>query len=180
MQSNGLLRKGENMNKIPFKTAYSEKNRIIAPAGNEIEPIYEYQIDNKGRKYLTQTGETNIYLEIQSHLESTKIENVLARVAVGDYSDFRPDGIYADVSEIPNNLVQAKQEMQKIENLWNTLSNEVKANYNFDVNQFMAEAGTEAWLIDAGLLNLKATEETTTSKDIKVETKVETPEIKEE
>lgn len=168
------------MGKIAFKTAYSEKERVIAPAGSEIEDIYEYQIDNKGRKKLVKTGEKNIYEEIQSHLESTKIENVLARVAVGDYSDFRPDGIYADVSEIPNNLVQAKQEMQKIENLWNTLPNDVKSKYNFDVNQFMAEAGTEAWMIDAGLLNLTTTESTTTSEDIKVDTTVETPEPEKE
>lgn len=162
-------------NKIPFKTAYSLKNRVTAPAGSMYEDIFEYEIDNKGRKKLVKTGEKNLYEEIQASLESTKIENVLARVAVGDYTDFRPDGIYADVSEIPNNLIQARQEMQKVENLWNHLEPEVRAKYNFDVNQFMAEAGTEAWLIDAGLLNINATEDTVTSEKIKDETKVETP-----
>ena len=168
------------MGKIAFRTAYSGQVKYATPAGSEIEDIYEYEIDNKGRKKLVKTGEKNIYEEIQASLESTKIENVLARVAVGDYTDFRPDGIYADISEIPNNLIQARQEMQKVENLWNHLEPEVRAKYNFDVNQFMAEAGTEAWLIDAGLLNINVSEATVTSEDMKVETTVETPEPKTE
>ena len=160
--------------KIPFKTAYSEKERVYAPVGSRTRPIYEYVIDNRGRKKLEITGEENIYEQIQEQLEDCKIENILARVALGDMSNFRPDGIYQDISELPNNLIEARQEMQKVENLWKGLSSEIKAKYNWDVNQYMADIGKEAWLIDSGFIQPKV-DETITSGALKEETKVETP-----
>lgn len=141
---------------IPFRCPYTPQIRYICESGSEIENEYGYEIDHMGRKNLVKTGERNQYLEIQAELEATKIENILKRVAVGDMSDFRADGIYADITQIPNNLIQAKQEMQKIENLFNSLPNDIKAKYNFDTNQYMAAMGSDEWLIDSGLITLKA------------------------
>lgn len=139
-------------NKIPFRTAYSGQIRIEAPTGSGMQNEYNYQIDKFGRKILVKTGETNLYAKIQESLEETKIENILKRVAIGDNSVLRPDGIYADLTEMPSNLIEARQQMQELENLWNSLDNDIKRKYNFDLDQFIGQAGKEEWLRDMGLL----------------------------
>lgn len=159
--------------KIPFRTPYGEAQRFKCPTGTGVRPIWEYEIDARGRKKLAITGEQNIYEEIQAEAESVKIENILAKVAIGDMSDFRPNGIYQDITQIPNNLIQAKQEMQKIENLWRNLPTDIKAKYNWNVNEYMAKAGEKAWLIDSGFIQPTEPEETITSENLKVETKTE-------
>lgn len=141
--------------KIPFRTAYSGQIRTTAPNGCRYQNEYAYEIDNYGRKVLTKTGETDLYAKIQESLEETKIENILQRVAIGDTSVLRPDGIYADVSEVPTNLVESMQQIQMLENEWNKLDNETKRKYNFSVEEFVAAAGKEDWLRDMGLLNEK-------------------------
>lgn len=149
------------MNKeIPFRTAYSGQKRTTCPAGKETRETYAYEINEKGQKELKSNGTINVYEEIQAELEETKIENVLKRVAAGDMSDFRPTGIYQDITKIPNNLIEAKKEMQKLENVWNELPKETKAKYNWSVDEFISKAGEETWLVDMGLINKDADEPT--------------------
>lgn len=149
------------MNKeIPFRTAYSGQKRTTCPAGKETKETYNYEINDKGQKELKSSGTINVYEEIQEQHEETKIENVLKRVAAGNMSDFRPDGIYQDITDVPNNLIEAKKEMQKLENVWNDLSNETKSKYDWSVDQFIAKAGEKTWLEDLGLINQNADEPT--------------------
>lgn len=150
--------------KIIFKTPYGERERVYVSSGtNGIEPVYGYEINKVGQKELVQTGETNLYKKIQSSLEETKIENILKRVAMGDDTVMRPDGIYADMTEAPKNLIEARQQMQQLENVWNGLSNEMKKKYDFSVEKFIGQSGTDEWLIDMGLLT-KPAEETTSAE----------------
>lgn len=159
--------------KIAIRKPYEEHERTFAPAGDEIEPTYEYVINNKGQKVLEQTGTKNTRLEIQADLEETKIENILARVAVGDYTDFRPDGIYEDVSGMPNNMIEAMQTIQNMKNYWSKVPNEIKNKYHNNVDEFIAQAGSEAWCIDMGMINPTADEITPTATALQPETKPE-------
>ena len=159
--------------KIPFRTAYSGQKEHYCPTGDGKAEEYGYEYNNKNQKVLVKTGEKDLYKEIQSYHDSTRIENILARVAIGDMSDFRPDGIYTDATKIPNNLIEAKKEMLKVENLWNHMPNDVKREYNFNIDEFMAAAGTEAWLIQTGLINPLPVEKE--QKAEAPETTVETP-----
>lgn len=149
------------MSKIPYRTAYEGRERHIAPSGSRYQNEYEYQIDSYGRKVLKKTGETDLYARIQEELEETKIENILRKAAIGDMSNFRPDGIYADLSKMPNNFIEARQAIQNLENEWRKLPMETKNHYNNSIDEFIAQAGTEAWQVDMGLLkkNVEAIEE---------------------
>lgn len=64
----------------------------------------------------------------------------------------RPDGIYADLTSMPSNLLEARQAMQQLENTWNGLDNEIKKKYNYDLDQFIGQSGTDSWLRNMGLL----------------------------
>lgn len=137
---------------IPFRSAYSGQERKRTEPGRMMQDNYGYEIDKYGRKILVKQGETNLYEIIQESLEETKIENILKRVAMGDTSVMRPDGIYADMTQAPSNLIEARKQMQKLENLWNGLDNEIKRKYNFSVEEFIGASGNENWLRDMGLL----------------------------
>lgn len=163
--------------KEKYRSRYSEHRRYNCSSGNNMKPIYEYQVTKTGETKLIQTGETNLYNEIQEHADSVKIENILKRLSMGDTSDFRKDGLYADMTKMPKNMVEAMQTMQHMENTWNNLPLEIKRKYNGDVQQFIGASGSEAWLIDMGLLN-PGKEETIKATDTIPNTQVEIPESK--
>lgn len=163
--------------KLPsYKTAYSEMNNnhvYITESGSQLQNEYGYEIDSYGRKVLVKTGETNLYQKIQEQLEETKIENILRRAMAGDNSVFRPEGIYADLTEMPSNLLEARQSMQKLENVWQELPKELKAKYNYDLDQFIGQSGSEQWLRDMGLLKEQPKETITPKTETKEESKDE-------
>lgn len=149
----------------PFRTAYSERNRVHCESGSMYQDEFGYEIDKFGRKVLVKTGETNLYAKIQASLEETKIENILKRVVAGDDSMLRPDGIYADLTELPSNLIEARQAMQNLENVWNDLNNDIKRKYNFNLDEFIGASGSDSWLRDMGLLNDPKPETKTEAKE---------------
>lgn len=154
-----------------FRSAYSGQQREFTNSGEIMQNEYGYKINAKGEKVLAKTGERNLNEEIQSYAEEVKIENILKKAAIGDMSDFREDGIYQDITNIPNNLIEAKKEIVKLENTWNKLPTEVKAKYNWSMDEFMAKSGEDAWMIDLGLKQPAEPEKVT----LKEETKIEVP-----
>lgn len=138
--------------KIPFKTAYAERDHVYTEAGTEWEKEYQYEINSYGQKVLVCSGKHNRFEQIQADLEDTKIENILARATAGDTSMLRPDGIYADLTSMPSNLLEARQAMQQLENTWNGLDNEIKKKYNYDLDQFIGQSGSDSWLKDMGII----------------------------
>lgn len=130
----------------PFQTAYGSHKSYHVPTGDGTEPTYEYVVKESGAKVLEQTGTKDVYSEIQAQAEECKIENILRRVAVGDMTDFRPDGIYADATVVPNNMVEAMQQIQKMHTIWDKLPADVRKEYNNDLDQFVADSGSEKWL----------------------------------
>lgn len=140
-----------------FKTAYGERERYTVPTGDGMEDVWEYQVNHFGRKILVKVGQRNLYDEIQASLEETKIENILARAASGE-NVFRPEGIYADVTTMPSNLIEARQAIQNLENTWQSIPNEIKRKYNNSLEDFIAASGSKEWSRDMGLLPTEAKE----------------------
>lgn len=148
-----------------FKTAFTGHERASTPVGSRYQSEFGYEIDKYGRKVLVKTGETDLYAKIQESLEETKIENIINRCIAGDTSVLRPDGVYMDLTEQPNSLLEAMQQIQNLENIWNGLSNEIKEKYNYDLGQYVAAAGSEDWQKDMGLLKEKEKIETSPIND---------------
>lgn len=136
-----------------FRSAYGDREVTFVPSGSRYQDTYGYEINKYGQKELVKTGETDLYALIQESLEETKIENILKRVAMGDDTVMRPDGIYTDISETPKNLIEAMQQIQHLENVWNGLPIDTKRKYNMSVEDFIAKSGTQTWLEDMGLLS---------------------------
>ena len=134
-----------------FKTPYGEHKRGVIPSGNGKMPEYKYKRDSYGRKVLEKVGERDLYEEIQAEYEATKIENILSRALAGDVSSLSAVGTYMDTSSMPTNLIDAMDQIQKLENLWLDLPMEIKNKYNNSVEEFVGASGTKQWCEDMGL-----------------------------
>ena len=136
-----------------FKTPYQkEKEHAYIPTGDGKEIQYGYEINKTGQKVLVAQGITDRYAKIQENLESTLIENVLRSVAAGDNSVLRPQGIYADCTEQPRTLIEARKMILNLENTWNGLTTEQRRAFNNDVEKFVAESGNVEWFKKLGLV----------------------------
>ena len=66
-----------------FRTQY-DRQRVTCEPGSRIHKTYGGHYDEKGRVVLEETGEINLYDEIQSHAESVDIHVLMKRYANGD------------------------------------------------------------------------------------------------
>lgn len=108
-----------------FLTAYDRTAQVITPtpSGEEEEPVYSYvKRNNSEVKVLEKTGTTNVWEKIQEQLEDTKIENILKRAAAGDNTMFRPDGIYEDCTQYPDNI---HDQTKLMETAYNNLATDI-------------------------------------------------------
>lgn len=128
------------------KTAYSKKEReFFCPTGDGFEDEWENTVDKDGKIIPHISGRKDLYSEIQSYEEECLIENILKRASIGDMSGFKDDGMYMDTTEIPANMIEAKKKMVEMENYFNKLPAEIKEKFNFSVEEFINEAGTEVF-----------------------------------
>lgn len=146
-------------------SAYSNerRNTNTTPTGTELETTYGYDIDKKGLKILKENGTKNVYEKIQEYLEETKIENVIQKVIAGDTSVLRPDAIYEDISEYPNNLMDAMNQIKALENTYDGLNQELKEKYP-TIQDFVMKSGTASWMEDMGYIQRVPQETTTETK----------------
>lgn len=116
--------------------------------GDGKEPEYSYEIDEKGARTLKQTGEVNVYAQIQTYLEETKIENIIQRATwdptvIGSQEWMTQEKV--DVSDVPENYHEWKRMVNDAENQFNALPAELKEKFNNSVEQYISEIGTAEW-----------------------------------
>lgn len=129
---------------LPFATLLSKKERFYSGSGSRIHDIYEARIDERGHKVLEKTGEEDIYEPIQSYYEETKIENILARCAAGDTEALNQrQGVYADITNMPKNLMEAQNLIIKISNEFDKLDPETRAKFDNSKERFVALFGSD-------------------------------------
>lgn len=116
--------------------------------GNGKEPEYTYEIDDKGARTLKRTGEVNVYAQIQTYLEETKIENIIQRAtydpaAIGSQEWMTQERV--DISDLPENYHEWKRMVNDAENQYATLPAELKEKFGNSVEQYINELGSENW-----------------------------------
>ena len=125
-------------------------------------------VDNEtGAKVLKIVGRENIYEKIQECLEPTKIENIIRRFKEGDPTALgHESGIYADISDMPTNIIEAQKRIQDVQAKFASLPIDIKEKFGNDPTVFMAEI-----LSGEGLQKLKKEPETAVQEEIKDEQK---------
>lgn len=112
-----------------------------SPTGDEWVTTYVIDVNPEtGAEYLKESGRENLYERIQESLEATKIENIIRRFEEGDPNALgHANGLYADISEMPNNLIDAHKKIQKVQAEFGKLPADIKELFGNNPTQFMAE-----------------------------------------
>lgn len=134
----------------------------ITGTGKESE--YAYKIDENGVKTLEKVGEVDVYAQIQTYLEETKIENIIKRAAYDPTaigSQEWMNGEFTDISNTPTNYHEWKKIVNEAEKNFNALPAELKAKFDNNVEKYVNEYGSESW---AEKLGWKKQETTVTEK----------------
>ena len=120
----------------------TEKKRLYSNPGKRIAIVHAIRIDEYGHKTLVDTGErTNTYEIIQSHFDEVNMENILAKYdAEGPEALLRKESMYADVTSAPKDMIEAQMKLQDITNQFNSLPIDIRRNFNFSVNEYIAAA----------------------------------------
>lgn len=131
-------------------TVYTHFNRpktIPTPSGDQWLNTYQEEISKEGKIQLICIGKTNVYDRIQEDLESTKIENILAAVALGDLSVLRQqEPIYIDATTFPKTLMEAQNIVCKAKQEFEKMPQEIKDLFDNSAEKYVSDMGTKEFL----------------------------------
>lgn len=144
--------------KVKIFTPYGEKPpRKSNCCGNRMEPEYRERYDENGHPYLEKVGEKDTYAIIQSHKEECDINLLWQKYVAGDMGVINM-GVYADISEMPQNYHEMVNFMNAQQERFNALPAAIKQKFENSFQVWAKAAGTEAWIEKMGL-NEKPKEE---------------------
>lgn len=142
-----------------------ERIRFHCAAGSRYADKHAIRIDDKGHKTLVKTGEkTDIYTKIQSHKDECDIELILQRAEVEGYEILdKRQVMEGDVTMVPKSLMEAQMMLQDMENNFNKLPLDIRREFNFNFNEYVATAGNdmETWSRKMGYIKSVAPEPST-------------------
>lgn len=124
-----------------------DRERVFTPCGTRYLNVYMEELDKQGRLHLVKTGQTNVYDRIQADLESTKIENILHQVAMGDLSVLNQrETLYVDATNMPKNLMDAQNIVIKAKAEFEQFPKEVREIFHNSPEEYVSEMGTQEFL----------------------------------
>ena len=126
---------------------YKDREKIFTEPGNRVVPVYSKVADKNGVVSLQITGEKDLYAEIQSHAESADITNIMQRYEIeGDPSILnQKTGVYIDTTEMPKTFAEVQGIIIAETNRFNQLPLEIRQQFNFSVEEYVASIGTEKY-----------------------------------
>lgn len=141
---------------MAYFTIENRPKKVNTNPGDMYLNVYQEEINSKGQIKLKKTGVKNIYDLIQQDIESTKIENILHQVAMGDLSALKQREVtYFDATTMPKTLMeiqniglQAKQEFEDF-------PTEVKEMFHNSCEEYIASMGSQEFFDKMSKYNKK-------------------------
>lgn len=140
----------QKLNEVPsFMRLRS--GRAFSPAGVKTRVEYQLEIEPDGNRKLVESGVTDVYASIQSYKDSCSIENIVKRALAGDpYALAKQQGVYADATILPTDLISAHEAVKQAEAIYKGLPATVRADFggfNEFINQFGSLEGIQEFLV---------------------------------
>lgn len=124
-----------------------DRERFFTPSGTKFLDTYQEEINKKGHLHLIKIGQTNVYEKIQADLESTRIENILHQVAMGDLSVLNQrETLYVDSTNMPKNLMEAQNIVIKAKAEFEQMPQEVREIFHNSPEEYVSEMGSKEFL----------------------------------
>lgn len=120
------------------------KSGEFSKIGSGMKPTYKMHVDEDGKRELKQSGEFNLYADIQSYEQSVSIDYLLTKFINGDTTALsRAQGVYGDFTQMPRTLAELQQRVIDAENLFNSLPLDIRAQYNHSASEFFAQLDSD-------------------------------------
>lgn len=123
-----------------------ETTVIYSDPGDPIHILYAPKVLDDGQIELVEAGKENTDEIINSYKESTDIQIILQRAAIGDMSGLNvKNPMYGDFTQVPKTFAEVLQLQMDSERLFNNLPADVRQKFDNDKNKFFAQSGTVEW-----------------------------------
>lgn len=122
---------------MQFKIA-GDRKAHHAPSGERYAIRYIMQYDKSGHKHLIENGRTDLQEIIQKDLESTKIQNIIARCV-------NPEELHmlqkatVDITKMPTTMMEANNLMIAARQEFDALPLEIKRYYGNSAERYIAD-----------------------------------------
>lgn len=94
----------------------------FCPAGDSVVQEYELEYSPQGVPHLVPTGTYDLYEVIQSFRDECDLGKIFQRYANGDVMALnKRQGVYADISDMPQDIFAAANLLERVENIYNGL-----------------------------------------------------------
>ena len=120
-----------------FRLPFEKSVKVFSSVGSKEAPIYEY--NEEGELVLTDKKD-NVYARIQSFKDEVLLENIIKRCALTGETLSAPEDCFGDSRMLPKDLLDLKQQGQKVQSFVDKLSD--------DDLQSLNEKGFDAFLMD--------------------------------
>lgn len=129
-----------------------ERVKINCPCGEKIELRHRAVLKKDGTRILVRDVEKPTFDIIQSHKEECLIENILKKCLEGDLTALdKMHGTYTDITNAPQSLAEAQQIILRLKNEFEELPKNIKKEFDYNVEVYIAEFGTEEWAEKTGV-----------------------------
>lgn len=124
-----------------FRTAYNcdPISDLFSPSGDEFSPVYAEDVDERGVACIVQVSQEKIQDKIEACKEQTLIYNILNSFDDGSLLN-KVQGVYADLSAMPDNIHEAYQSVRDARMIFSGLSDEIRQRFNNSFDEFIASS----------------------------------------
>lgn len=130
---------------MKFRNSY-ERIAVKSCPGSPEKIIYGSQVLKNGRIATFEKGKDNYYEYIQSFSESVDINKTIQKFINGDVNALNQrKGEFIDCTQFPTNYAEVLNVINNATNLFNSLSLDERAQFNFNLNEFIASIGTDKY-----------------------------------
>lgn len=122
-----------------FRCQFDPHDRVFQEVGCPVQPTYSAKYDTDGVLDLVQTGEVNLYDQIQSHRDSVDIHVLMQRFEAGDVDCLsQAQGIYADVSGMPTTYAEVLNAVIQGQQTFDQLPLDVRAKFGHSFSEWLS------------------------------------------
>lgn len=109
--------------------SFSETRPVeVNPSGDSVVQDYELEYSPQGVPHLVPTGTYDLYDVIQSFRDECDLGKIFQRYANGDVMALnKRQGVYADISDMPEDIFAASKLLERVEDIYNGLSEDIRA-----------------------------------------------------
>ena len=99
----------------------------VNPAGDSVVQEFELEYSSQGVPHLVPTGTYDLYEVIQSFRDECDLGKIFQRYANGDVMALnKRQGVYADISEMPQDVFSAANLLERVEDIYNGFSEDLR------------------------------------------------------